>query len=129
MGRYAGRVSCALVVDDSVVQALGIAATLTRAGYAPVYSAVDWAECRRALARDVAQLIILDVTLPGMVSGDVMAMQLRRNPRCLGARLVLYSGLKERDLAALAQRCGADAFLSKGPEHELVALCKRLVPP
>jgi len=117
------------VVDDSVVQALNIAATLTRAGYAPVYSAVDWAECRRALARDVPQLVVLDVTLPGMVSGDVMAMQLRRNPRCLGARLVLYSGLKERDLAALAQRCGADAFLSKGPEHELVALCKRLVPP
>jgi len=122
-------VTCALVVDDSVVQALNIAATLTRAGYAPVYSAVDWAECRRALARDVPQLILLDVTLPGMVSGDVMAMQLRRNPRCVGARLVLYSGLKERDLAALAQRCGADAFLSKGPEHELVALCKRLVPP
>ena len=117
------------MVDDSVVQALNIAATLTRAGYAPVHSAVDWAECRRALARVVPPLIVHDVTLPGKVSGDVMAMQLRRNPRCLGARLVLYSGLKERDLAALAQRCGADAFLSKGPEYELIALCKRLVPP
>ena len=121
--------SCALVVDDSTVQALGIAATLTRAGYAPVYSAVDWAECRRALARDAPQLIILDVTLPGMVSGDVMAMQLPRNPRCMGARMVLYSGLTARDLAGLARRCGADAFLTKGPYYELVALCKRLVPP
>jgi hypothetical protein len=64
-----------------------------------------------------------------MVSGDVMAMQLRRNPRCLGARMVLYSGLKGRELAVLAQRCAADAYLTKGPEYELVSLCKRLVPP
>jgi hypothetical protein len=44
-------VACALVVDDSASQALHIAAALTRAGYAPVHSAVDWAECQRALAR------------------------------------------------------------------------------
>ncbi len=120
---------CALVVDDSASQVLGIAAALTRAGYAPVHSAVDWAECRRALARDVPALIVLDVTMPGMVSGDVMAMQLRRNPRCAGARLVLYSGLRMHDLAVLAERCGADAHLRKGDEAALVALCKQLVPP
>lgn len=119
----------ALVVDDSASQALGLAAALTRAGYTPVHSAMDWAECRRALARTAPDLIVLDVTLPGMVSGDVMAMQLRRNPRCAGARLVLYSGLREHDLAVLAQRCGADAHLRKGDEAALVALCKRLVPP
>ena len=116
-------------MDDSASQALGIAAALTRAGYAPVHSAVDWAECRKALARDAPALIVLDVTLPGMVSGDVMAMQLRRNPRCVGTRLVLHSGLRLNDLAVLAQRCGADAYLRKGDEAALVALCKRLVPP
>ena len=122
-------VACALVVDDSASQALGLAAALTRAGYAPVYSAVDWAECRRALARALPAIIVLDVTMPGMVSGDVMAMQLRRNPRCAGARLVLYSGLRSHDLAVLAERCGADAHLRKGDETALVKLCKQLVPP
>lgn len=121
---------CALVVDDSPASAHAVAAELAEAGYGPVHVATDWAECHQALTLDPPPaLVVLDVQMVGMVSGDVMAMQLRRNPRCAGARFLLYSGLSARDLEPLARRCGADAFLQKSRAAELGQACRLLVPP
>ncbi len=118
----------ALVIDDSLALASSVSKALQQAGYDPVHMATDWAGCRSALARYVPELVVLDVEMAGMVNGDVMAMQLRRNPRCSSARFVLYSGLSERDLQVLAKRCAADAYLKKGDEAALVDLCLKLVP-
>ncbi len=121
--------SCALVVDDSSVQVNNVAAALVRAGYGPVYVATDWAECRVALMKDAPDLIVIDIQMDGMVSGDVMVMQLRRNPRAAKARFVLYSGVvNTNELQVLASRCHADAFLVKGDDEALVKLCTELVP-
>jgi CheY-like chemotaxis protein len=122
-------VICALVIDDSPATARGVAAELVRLGYAPVHVATDWAECRAALAKDEPRLVILDVQMTGMVNGDIMAMQLKRNPRCSGARFVLHSGVSLRDLEAMSRRCGADAFVQKTNGWELGQVCTRLVPP
>jgi hemerythrin len=121
-------VPSALVIDDSAAQARSVAALLAQAGYQPVHVAVDWAECRAVLTQETPALVVLDVQMTGMVSGDVMAMQLRRNPRCSNARFILYSGLTYKNLQALASRCGADAFLCKGDGSALVARCLELVP-
>jgi CheY-like chemotaxis protein len=122
-------VACALVVDDSPASARTVATELIQAGYFPVHVATDWAECRAALAKDPPpDLVVLDVQMVGMVNGDVMAMQLKRNPRCSGARFVLHSGLSLRDLEAMAKRCGADAFLQKSSQSKLAETCKALVP-
>jgi hemerythrin len=121
-------VPSALVIDDSAAQARRVAALLAQAGYQPVHAAVDWTECRALLMQDAPALVVLDVQMAGMVSGDVMAMQLRRNPRCSNARFVLYSVMSYENLQALASRCGADAFLCKGDGSALVARCLELVP-
>jgi hemerythrin len=118
----------ALVIDDSAVQVREVAALLSQAGYAPVHTAVDWVECRSLLAQDAPALVVIDVHMAGMISGDVMAMQLRINPQCREAKFVLYSGLGYAELQSLASRCGADAFMRKGDGAALVARCLELVP-
>ncbi|HET6438426.1 MAG TPA: response regulator [Anaeromyxobacter sp.] len=117
-----------LVVDDSLATAVGVAAQLTRAGYEPVQVATGWAQCRSALDHDAPALVILDVHMAG-TSGDILATQLKRDPRCAKTRIVLYSGSNVRDLQALARRCGADGFVQKTSGAPLVPICTRLVPP
>jgi len=118
----------ALVVDDSAGQARATAALLSRAGYRPVRTATDWAHCRSQLTTEPAALVVLDVHMGGQVSGDVMVAQLRRMPGCASSRFILYSAMKQRDLEAVARRCGADAFVAKGDDNAFLTTCTRLVP-
>lgn len=118
----------ALVVDDSASQARSTAAALSRAGYAPVLVATDWAECRSHLAVEGPDLVVLDVHMGGQVSADVMLPQLKRFPGCENSRFVLYSALKPQDLDAIARRCGADGVAVKGHEDAFVKVCVDLVP-
>jgi len=99
------------------------------AGYRPARSATDWAQARAFLAQEPASLLVLDVHMGGQVSGDAMIPQLKRIPGCGGARVVLYSALKLRDLEAIGRRSGADAVISKGDDDAFLATCSRLVPP
>ena len=69
------------------------------------------------------------IQFPGMVSGDLMATQLRRHPSCRGAKFLFHSGVKERDLAALAARAGADGYVPKGDLEVLVSRVQSLAPP
>lgn len=118
----------ALVVDDSASQARATAKVLAQAGYNPVLTATDWAECRSHLARSCPDLVVLDVHMGGQVGADVMLPQLRRIPGCERSRFVLYSGIKPNDLAAVAKRSAADGFAAKGNEEAFLSLCVRLVP-
>ena len=119
-----------LIIDDSPAQLAAMRERLVRAGYAPVSGASDWAEGRRVLAEFSPAVIILDVQLPGMVSGDVMATQLRRHPSCRGSKILFHSGVSRRDLAAITARVGADGFIEKGRDLEaLVVAVTQLAPP
>ena len=118
-----------LVIDDSLGQLAMMRERLVRAGYAPVVAAADWVQCRRALSVFCPAVVIIDVMLPGMVSGDLMATQLRRHPSCRGAKFLFHSGVKERDLAALAARAGADGYVPKGDLEVLVSRVQSLAPP
>jgi len=121
-------VASALVVDDSSVQAKATAGTLAKAGYQPVLIATDWAECRSFLSLQAPDLVVLDVHMGGQMGADVMLPQLRRFPGCSGSRFVLYSAIKQADLAAIAKRCNADGFATKGDDSAFVGLCVRLAP-
>ncbi len=117
------------MIDDSLGQLAAIATGLKSAGYKDVFTASDWAQCRAALAKGNPTLVIIDINLPGMVSGDLMAAQLRKDPRAAAARIIFHSGMKERDLAALAARSRADAFVVKGSVDTLVAKAVAIAPP
>jgi CheY-like chemotaxis protein len=118
-----------LLIDDSLGQLVVIRERLEAAGYSPVVAAVDWTECRRALGAFSPAVVIVDVQLPGMVSGDLMATQLRRHPACRGAKILFHSGVKERDLAAFVARAGADGFVAKGNLDALVERVRSVAPP
>jgi CheY-like chemotaxis protein len=118
-----------LLIDDSLGQLAMIRQRLEAAGYAPVRAAADWTECRQALATFAPALVIVDVQLPGMISGDIMATQLRRHPSCRGAKILFHSGVKERDLAALTARAEADGYVAKGNLDALVSRVLAIAPP
>jgi CheY-like chemotaxis protein len=118
-----------LIVDDSLAQLTAMREFLVRAGYAPIFAASDWAECRKALTIFAPSIIVIDVHLPGMVGGDVMATQLRRHPACAGSKILFHSGLSRRDLTAIVARTGADGFVEKGDLLKLVEAVASLVPP
>jgi CheY-like chemotaxis protein len=57
-------------------------------------------------------LVILDIMLPGSMSGDQACETLRA--LCPGIKIVFYSGMAEDELAALAAQHRAEAVFSKG---------------
>jgi CheY-like chemotaxis protein len=112
-------VAAILIVDDSPSLIAAASAALTDVGY-QVRGAEDWKQVREVLKQGPLDAVVLDVQMPGMVSGDLLAMQLRKDPRCASARLLLHSGLAPRDLSALATRCRADGWLQKSDPAALV---------
>jgi DNA-binding response OmpR family regulator len=72
------------------------------------------------LARRIRpNLILLDVELPAL-SGDALVALLRRAaPE--GMRIVLYSSHDDAHLRAIARRTGADGWISKGADGEVLA--------
>jgi DNA-binding response OmpR family regulator len=122
-------VGSVLLIDDSLGQLAQMKAALEDAGYDPVVGAADWTECRHALARFSPALVIVDVQLPGNVSGDIMVLQLKRHPACRGSKFLFHSGAKERDLEAMAARSGADGYVKKGDLATLVACVQTVSPP
>ncbi|CAM2064061.1 Hybrid sensor histidine kinase/response regulator [Sulfidibacter corallicola] len=81
----------------------------------PHYRVVVAASGKQGLARFEAHrpvLTLADVMLPD-VSGDEICRIIKRRPGTQHHSVVLTSARGERDLAALADRCRADAYIAK----------------
>ncbi|BDG08369.1 response regulator [Anaeromyxobacter paludicola] len=117
-----------LIIDDSLSALAHMYSALRNAGYRRIESAMDWSEVRGALPRGPYDLIVIDVNLPGMLSGDILAAQLRKDQRTAAAKIFFHSGLRERDLEALARRAHADGWMVKSDGVALAARVKELVP-
>ncbi len=73
-------------------------------------------------------LVVLDIMLPGSLSGDAACDTLRRYRP--GIKIVFYSGIDELQLKALGERHRADAVLGKGGRvSELVGAIRHLLHP
>ncbi len=101
-----------LIVDDDVAVARGLARGLRGRGFDVVISNSPFGVLN--LVADLRpSLVVMDVTLPGLDGGEVT--QLIRADRDLhGTPIVLFSALEEQELARVANRCRADAYLRKG---------------
>jgi DNA-binding response OmpR family regulator len=102
------------VVDDESAIAETVAAILSRSGYA-VMTAYDAQEAMETALLSPPELLITDVSLPGM-SGIELAITMRRVfPDC---RILLFSGhVATADLLAGAQRAGHTFTLLSKPVH------------
>lgn len=111
----------ALVVDDHPVTHLGCRRLLARLGYDPVLEAGDAAAACRQLERVKADLIVLDLGLPGIGGLQLIRLALDRAP---AVRILVFSMTASPALAAQALAAGASGFLAKSasPEDFLVAV-------
>lgn len=71
-------------------------------------------------------LVLLDIMLPGSLSGDQASDTLRTFKP--GLKIVFYSGIDEEQLKELGDKHGADACVSKGVRPtELIKVIERLL--
>ena len=63
-------------------------------------------------------LVVLDIMLPGSLSGDQACDTLRN--LCPDIKIVFFSGMEREALEALAAKHKADAVISKGPRPSIL---------
>src|SRR4051812_33183094 len=107
-----------LVIDDSPMLIELMLKALASAGLQAT-GAMDLASLDEKLSGESFDLILVDVNMPEMFGDDVV--EFLRTQRKVTSKLVLYSDIPEKDLAAKARSSGATGFItkSKGVEAAL----------
>jgi PAS domain S-box-containing protein len=101
-----------LVVEDEASVRVLVVAQLEKLGYR-VTEASNGSEALSILRRDAHafDLLLTDVVMPGVVSGDILADEVRR--LCPGLPVVLMSGYPEGTISAAGQSPPGQILLSK----------------
>jgi len=97
--------------DDSDIRSLMVIAA-TKAGYTVVAAASDGDEAWSAVATLAPQLVVLDVSMPGMTGIDVTEC-IRAENSLAHVRVVLVSAAAGAESTAAGLRAGADLYLTK----------------
>ncbi|MBK1654483.1 hybrid sensor histidine kinase/response regulator [Allochromatium vinosum] len=100
-----------LIVDDNRDAANSLAALLRRKG-ATTRTAFDGPSALAQLAEDGADLVILDIGMPGM-DGHEVARRIRRQPELAHTRLIAMSGLGQASDRHRSLQAGFDDHLVK----------------
>ncbi|MBB4038539.1 two-component system NtrC family sensor kinase [Microvirga flocculans] len=109
-----------LLVEDSETQALQLRHMLETNGFH-----VTWRSTAEAaldgLNEKLPDLVIADYHLPGM-NGDELTRQLRLNVRTRAIPVIMLTEARERAVERQGLESGADAYISKSAEQELIIL-------
>ena len=100
-----------LVVEDSPTQSLLVTRVLEDAGFR-VVAAVDGLAAIRYLGTHSPQLVISDVTMPGM-DGYQLCQAIRADTRLENIPVLLLTSLADEEKVLTGLEAGADAFISK----------------
>ncbi len=108
-----------LVVDDS-----SSALNLTRhalegAGY-NVITKREAVLVSHTILHETPDIVLLDVNMPA-IQGDKLVEIIRGHPANAGTLLLLYSVKPAKELEELVRACGADGFIQKGSDANLLA--------
>lgn len=107
-----------LIVDDVAANRIVMKAKLDTAGYLP-FAVADGAACLARVARDVPDLILMDVTLPDMTGTDLLR-RLRADPISRAVPVVMLTASQNEDARVQAFRAGLDDFLCKPVEDQIL---------
>ncbi len=109
-----------LLVEDSETQALQLRHMLETNGFS-----VSWHDTAEAaldgLNEKLPDLVIADYHLPGM-NGDELTRQMRLNVRTRATPVIMLTEARERGVERQGLESGADAYISKSAEQELIVL-------
>jgi PAS domain S-box-containing protein len=100
-----------LIVEDSPTQALLLARVLENAGYR-VHAAPDGRAALSHLSANTPQLVISDVTMPGM-DGYQLCRAIRADKSLEDLPVLLLTSLADEEKVLTGLEAGADAFISK----------------
>jgi signal transduction histidine kinase len=115
-----------LIVDDEKTNVLVLSSQLNREGYQTV-TAYSGEEALQVIERDLPDLILLDVMMPGM-SGFELASRLKNTERTRNIPIIMITALDDRKSRLTALENGAEEFLSKPIERtELVVRVRNLL--
>jgi CheY-like chemotaxis protein len=112
-----------LIVDDHEAMRAMLRKVLDRAGVQSIRDAANGADAIALLEQSSADLILADLTMPGM-DGLAFARRVRGEPRWARARIVMLTGRGDAATAEAAQQAGIDLLLTKpvAPRDLLAAI-------
>jgi CheY-like chemotaxis protein len=106
-----------LVLDDSEIVLNLMALSLTDAGF-EVFAAGSLIEFEQLMDSADPHIVLTDIQMPD-ISGDEICTVLKRKMDTHLIPIILFSTIDQAELEAMAERSGADGFVSKdaGPEE------------
>lgn len=107
-----------LIVDDVATNRIILKVKLQDAGYRPLL-ANGGAQALSLAAREMPDLILLDHQLHDMTGVEVMQI-LRATPETSRIPVVMFSATQDRQVRLEAFRAGADAFLQKPMDDQIL---------
>jgi two-component system NtrC family sensor kinase len=109
-----------LLVEDSETQALQLRLLLEASGFAVTRCATAEAALDE-LNRGLPDLVVADYHLPGM-NGDELARQVRLSLRTRATPVLMLTQAEGRDLERQGLESGADAYVPKSADRDLLIL-------
>lgn len=109
-----------LVVDDDASCRLLLTEILTAKGHT-VVEAVDGEEALSAVRRERPDVILLDVTMPG-IDGFEVCRRLKADPATAMIHVLMVTSLTEREHRMKGIECGANDFITKPVQIDEVLL-------
>ncbi len=112
------------LVDDHPTVREGVRGFLTAQGLAVVGEAADDKQALRGLKKTPAEVVILDINLPG-VDGGELARKLRVSSPCV--KLIAFSIHASQEYVVRMARCGVHGYVMKdAPTAKLVEAIRRV---
>ena len=114
-----------LIVDDEPVNVKLLEKMLRAEGYVNVYSVTDPREVKPLYESQPFDLILLDILMPEMNGSQVLSRirELEKEkhiPEKLKVKIIMISGVSEKEMVLACLRDGCDDFLVKPLETQLL---------